>query len=266
MKVACIVPIAALELVGDHTYHMALTHLTLLSPEYCTFYSVRKVGSILIQDNSAFELDRPCSDAEIKDAAEQLNPEIVVVPDSMWNPEENIYLARQYKEEAYKLRAYYPNLKFMGVPHGSEESEFLDNLQDLLRLGYIDIIGLPKTSARLDIRSRCAGIIADQGRLVHFLGVWDNPIGEVLEGKEFNASRGKDIVLGLDSSYPARLGIAGRTLLEYHPTPKAPDFFLPAEEMSMPWVKRQLDAFRFLAESDISSEEELKQEYKNGRF
>jgi hypothetical protein len=263
MRAACIVPPAGVSLVKDNTYHLTLAHVALMSKEYSTFYKKigRKKGIFHILDNSAYELEQPLGIDELALACDLTSPDVLVVPDSIWHPAENIRKAVEFEQNVELLREQHPRLRFMAVPHGATYDEYITNIDALAKLQYISILGLSKTAARLDIRWRLAFVVTEQyEKDVHFLGIWDNPIAEALEGKS------NPRVLGIDSSYAFRLGIAGRTILEYKPTPKVIDFTFPTEKINFDWTQRQINAFTYLVESNISSEEELRQEYKNGRF
>ena len=258
MRAACIVPISGLPLVEDFTYHLALVHLATIVPVLAEFYQNKE---FVILDNSAHELGTALAGEILTEAAGKIQPKVLVAPDTLWDAEKNLKMIKDFEPEAMELRKLLPDIQFMGVPHGTEEDELQENLDALLEIEYLNFVGLSKAFPRYGLnRGVAAERVVATGRKVHFLGIWADPIAEVFEGK------GVEGVIGIDSSYATRLGIAGRTLLECHPIPKALEFFLHAEELNWDWTQRQIKAYRYLIESDISSVAELHQEYKNGRF
>jgi hypothetical protein len=261
MRAACIVPVEGLDLIEDFTYYLALAHLVLADPDVATFYRERAEGAFLILDNSAHELGEALSVERLIEAASLTNPDVLVVPDKIWDAEASLRLVENFKETATSLKSTYPGLQFMGVPHGHDSEQLDGSLGVLLGTEYLDIIGLPKTYPRLELsRGAIAKQVGASGKKVHFLGIWQDPIREVLDGKAV------DSVMGVDSSYAVRLGMAGRTLLEAFPTPRPLDFLIPREDLNLSWIKRQVAAYRYLVESPVSSEAEIKQAYKNGEF
>ena len=262
MKVANIVPITALPLIEAHTYRLALAHIALASVPYAHFYTYGSTANpFTILDNSVFELGKPLPIPSLTTAVDSLRPSLLVVPDSIWDAEENLLLAQKFERVVPELRDFHPTLEFMVVAHGQSPKELKENLQGLLRLDYPTYIGLSKQSRRAGLRPELAQQAALEGMKVHFLGVWEDPVAETLEGKELGV-----VVTGLDTSYAARLGLIGRTLLEPYPTPPSLDFFADEDSYNSDWLSRQLEALRWLAESDVSSVAELEQEYKNGKF
>ena len=272
MKAACIVPPSFLDLVRDHQYHMALAHIAVVDNDYSAFFRKQdrpQSTAKVILDNSVHELKESVSASMLKDAIERIRPNYVVVPDAIWEPARNLRLARAFSEEVDELQQLDWKLEFVGVPHGQDPEEHYRNMVGLCKLPYISVLGLNKATRRQGVRASLAKTaITELGRQVHSLGLWADPIAEVLELKEVEAEF-PGTILGFDSSYPFRLGLLMRTLFEPRPTPPAPNFSLERRDLTrehISWIKRQLEAFRYLVEGPVSSEEELRQEYKNGRF
>ena len=269
MRAACIVPPSFLDLVRDHQYHMALAHITMIDPGYCHFFKRRIHYSKVILDNSVHELKESVSEGALRRAIELTRPDYVVVPDAIWEPEKSLRLAKSFKAEARKIIEDGWEVQFVGVPHGQSPDEHYKNAVDLWGLSYISVIGLNKETRRQGARASLARkAVGRLGAQIHSLGLWDDPIAEVLELKEIESEFPGSIV-GFDSSYPFRLGLLMRTLLEPRPTPPGLNFALEQRNLTrehIGWIKRQLDAFRYLVEGPISSEAELQQEYNNGRF
>lgn len=265
MKAACIVPISALSLIEDHSYYLALAHIALGSSAYASFYRSRSKETFVILDNSVHELGKPLEPFLLAQAMQLTKPDLLVLPDNMWDPEENLALARTFLLSVPELADIFPRLQLMAVPHGRNASEYTCNLEALLDLSPsqypLTYVGLGKIARRLGLRTILAKQAISAGKKVHFLGAWEDPVAELLEGKELG-----EAVTGIDTSYVTRLGLLGRTLLEPFPTPPSLDFLADEDTYDMDWLKRQLEAFRWLAEGPASTAGELEQEYKNGRF
>lgn len=268
MRAACIVPPSFLDLVRDYQYHMALAHIAVVDLDYCNFFRRRPTAKVIL-DNSVHELKEAVPEGVLRTAIERTLPDYVVVPDAIWEPAKSLELARSFRREADALLEAGWKLQFVGVPHGQDPAEHDKNMTELCKLSYISVLGLNKATSRQEVRVSLARKAIDElGKQVHSLGLWADPIAEVLELKELEAEF-PGAILGFDSSYPFRLGLLMRTLLEPRPTPPALDFSLGRENLTrehVSWIKRQLEAFRYLVESPVSSEEELRQEYRNGRF
>ncbi len=267
MKAACIVPSSFLDLVREHEYHMALAHIAIVDSDYSEFHV--QYGGQVILDNSVHELRESVSEQLLRDAIERIHPNYVVVPDAIWEPDKSLRLAKDYEQQANALLAEGWTISFVGVPHGNDPAEHYGNMAALCQFPYISIMGLNKATQRQGIRATLARqAITEFGKKVHSLGLWAEPLEEVLELKEVEAEYPGSII-GFDSSYPFRLGLLMRTILEPKPTPPALDFSLGKKDLTrdhIGWIKRQLEAFRYLVEGPVSSEAELRQEYKNGRF
>ncbi len=269
MRAACIVPIGFLDLIESHEYYMALAHVAIIDSDYSQFFKNRSSDSRVILDNSVHELKEAVSSTVLRDAVKRVSPDYLVVPDAIWEPERSLWLAQSFKREVPSLQEINQDLEFVGVPHGQDEQEHYKNMKDLCELTYISILGLNKATQRQGARvSLAKKTVTEFGKRIHSLGLWADPVAEVLALKEVEAEFPGSII-GFDSSYPFRLGLLMRTLLQPKPTPPVLDFSLERRALTrehIGWIKRQLEAFRYLVESPVSSEEELRQEYKNGRF
>jgi len=266
MKSANIVPIEYLDQIEDHTYFMALAHLVLESNEYAAFYKRHaEMGHTVILDNGVFELGSPLSFDNLYSAVEITGASIVVAPDYMHEPERTLYETRNFKHVAEELKGFYPDIQFMGVPHGFTPSQHYQNASDLITTGYLDILGICKAPERQGFRAAFVDWTEQQGLKAHALGVLLNPIQEVLLLKGSKAYASGSLT-GIDSSIAFVLGHYGRTLLEWSPRPGSIDFGTTKEGSLVEWTQRQLKAFQWLVESDCSSWEEIEAEYANGRF
>lgn len=268
MKAANIVPIDFLDLLPESaSYFMALAHLVGTSSRYSDFYEGKSAtGATVILDNGVFELGKPMELGPLTHAITAIDPTIVVAPDYIYEPERSLWEATMFKSRAMSLKEERPDLQFMCVPHGYDYNEHVINAEELRKLDYFDVFGICKAPERLGVRCELAeGILKFSPHSVHMLGIYLDPVKEVLAMKELNAKY-PGRVLGVDSSIAYALGMAGRTLLEASPRPAEPDFAKTKEGVHVKWVQRQIKAFQWLVESDCSSEEELEQEYKNGKF
>jgi hypothetical protein len=186
---------------------MALAQL-LYQTDYITYFKqIRRGdhGSVVIMDNGAAE-GGAMSPEELIGQADQLRPDVLVVPDVIQDPDASYGAACSFLEHkdwlAYKEMM--PLTQLMMVPHGATYSEWLRDLDRLLSLDP-QIIGVARAHTRLapdaPIHGR-ASLVREVFRhskrvRVHLLGLTENPVELFPIAREFGAR-----VMGVDTALP----------------------------------------------------------------
>lgn len=211
MKFAVICPIPLLQKYATtSTYHMALTHLVLESPEYAEFYKERKKrGDFVILDNSLIELGEAADMEKVLRAADMIKPDEIVLPDVFRKKDETIYAIELALYNYGKEMSKY---KLMAVAQGETTEEWIDCYRALGEYPEIHTIGIPKVLTDItgcnagryeicDYLSRHGLVHLDKDH--HLLGVWANPWPEIPKCSQFYWLRGVDTIL------PVLMGMLG---------------------------------------------------------
>ena len=132
MKLAFITPTDLCETYATQSdYHLVLTHVYEADERYRNFYKGRvAAGDFVILDNSAYELGGSVSLDRLEDAAADLNPAAVFLPDTRFDMMKTL----RDTEHALKVWEDAPWKKF-AVPQGSNFQEVITCYQELLKLG-----------------------------------------------------------------------------------------------------------------------------------
>lgn len=218
MRTALICPTEFLTDVQPFSdYHLALTHKVIFDRRYCDFYRERsKAGDFIILDNSAVEnsaRSRPLKDVVL--AAVLIRPKVVVLPDYLFdshktlNELENALRSPQLRF----LRRVIPGIKLCAVVQGVDPDDWLEcaSILNDSRNG-IDILGIPMlTTSLFGSRFEALKKIArGMKKQCHLLGFWNGvPLDEVRKEAGF------DFVMGVDTSKPVKLAIAGKSLSQW---------------------------------------------------
>ncbi len=130
-KVATIVPIAHLPMIAEHDRFMALVHL-LDDHLYNAFYKARvDEGKWVILDNSTVELGEPYPMEKYIPAAIRLGASEILLPD--WLFDKNRTLEEADVSMDLAGAAGYEG-RYMGVPQGATQEEWIDCLRQMLRM------------------------------------------------------------------------------------------------------------------------------------
>jgi hypothetical protein len=122
---------------GTRVY-LALAHQILENTQYRNFYAHQRAeGHYVILDNSAFELGSAIDDNLLVRAAEYIQPNEVVLPDSLFNADETLRRVTAFME-----RRVLTDINFMAVPHGATIDEYITCYSKLCNLPGVTTIGV----------------------------------------------------------------------------------------------------------------------------
>lgn len=139
MRVAFITPTPMLQQFATKSdYHLVLAHIYKEDAAYREFYKERvAAGDFVILDNSAYELQEAVNVQIILECAKDLNPTAVFLPDSRFDKDRTIALAREAKEV---LSGH--GWKLLGVPQGNDLRSILECYRWMGSQDWIDGFGL----------------------------------------------------------------------------------------------------------------------------
>lgn len=192
---------------------MALTHLVLTDNQQATYFANRAAHGIrVLLDNSAYELEtitgRGMNAEPVLQAAEQINAHVVICQDVVDDGPGTVETTRNFLQQAHDL-APPGRYQFMGVPQGTNSSEWLTCYRKLLDLPGLHLIGLSKLSvprsfaapvaeARLTCLDTILTLPGDPPKPLHLLGGDRSLIWELRQHHQ----RGHDMFIsGNDSSH-----------------------------------------------------------------
>lgn len=227
MRAALISPTEFLDEVQSFSdYHLVLTHKVIFDRKYQEFYRKRsKAGDFIILDNSALEnkaRSKPLKDIVL--AAVLIKPSVVILPDFLFDSDRTLdELENALRSPQLRfLRRVIPNIKLSAVVQGVDRDDWLECFYILNDdKNGIDVLGIPMLTthlfgSRYEVLRKIAKRVKKQ---CHLLGFWHGvPLEEIKREAEF------DFVLGVDTSKPVKLAIAGKCLDEWLSLEKDRDF------------------------------------------
>lgn len=242
MKVALITPTPMLEKVATRSkYQFVLAHIYARDSAYRKFYQQRAaVGDSIIIDNGAYEFGESVSLNEIKQCAEELHPEVLVLPDARFDRVRTLELAKQ-SIDILKGTAKY----LLGVPQGKNLEDILLCYAELHQLS-IDGYGLYEEIgdvAGLKTRANFLQYLEEHdlhkyGKYFHMLGM-EEDLTELKKIASFHWVDGidscKPIVYGLNHIWLHDNG----TTLPYPHRPK--DYFNRRSIPCLPAIYNNID-------------------------
>ena len=222
-------------------------------PYYREYFLERKsFGDTIILDNGAYELGKSVNLTKLLEAAEALQPQILVLPDELMNGMSTVRLVREFIQIYLSngLNAILPNTEYMVVPQGASPKEWRQCLADLVALNYpFTYWGVPKVSHLVFGGTRltqCKEIIRVVPEAkIHLLGIWSDPISEVLEARKLKQ------IISIDSKVPVNLGLAGRSLSEHHPKPISANYVHEYDAFPT-WTEKQVRKFLDICEGKLT--------------
>lgn len=180
IRPAHILPIGRLIRYTD--MHMALTHLVeSAGSRYNEFFKELPDSDYIILDNSVIELGEPVNLDRLLKAADTINADEIVIPDSYKNKEETIRLMYYYLDRLVNKNVPY---KIQVVPHGDNIQEWVKCYKEISSVNEVDVIGVPKVTSSLmggeyGRVSLLKVINMFKGNQIkkphHLLGIWNNP-------------------------------------------------------------------------------------------
>lgn len=220
---------------------------------YREYFLERKaMGDTVILDNGAYELKKSVDLSYLLKVAEELQPQILVLPDELMNGQSTVRLVREFIQTHLNdgLKARLPTTEYMVVPQGASPEEWRKCLSGLITLDYpFTYWGVPKVSHLVFGGTRltqCKEIVeAIPEAKIHLLGIWSDPIGEVLEARKISQ------VVSIDSKIPVTLGLAGRSLSEHHPKPISANYVYEWDAFPT-WTVKQVHRFLEICEGKLT--------------
>jgi len=198
MKVSHIVPGSLLSLIEGQDYHLVIPALLSQDEDYVAYYSEDRGFKIL--DNGAAE-DDVQSIVHLMQWAEQIKADEIVIPDVIGNSRMTLNLANTWK--GYDVKPY----KLMGVVQGSNHSEMLTCLTEMLKMSHISTLGLPRHCVSFHPRMRYLlaerALALNPHKPIHLLGVNSEQPYEVADLTVLPNVR------GIDTSFPTFCGMSG---------------------------------------------------------
>jgi hypothetical protein len=119
---------------------MSLAHLILTDAQYKQHYSrLYKKYTVVILDNSAFELGAAMNDVDLIEAAESIQPDEIVLPDILFNADQTLSRIKQFLAKHIQD---IQGLSLMAVPHGNTLDEYLDSYVAIAAMPEVTTIGI----------------------------------------------------------------------------------------------------------------------------
>jgi hypothetical protein len=179
---------------------------------YLEFYADRsKKGDMVLLDHSPKVPRAPVSPDLLVEMIGRIGPRAVVLPNMDLTPEKTVSLSEAFVSEHAEL---------------TEEVEFIGMLQgyDMESLGWCssrlagmcEYLGLPASVEKVEKRHNVIEELGITNKAIYF-EVYDDPTAEIPWDHN---------VIGIATSWPARLGIDLRPIDQYRPTPKPLNFAL----------------------------------------
>lgn len=197
MKVGIVAPIKLLNKYCTTNVQYCFPRLLMNSKEYRSFYNTRQeLGNTIILDCRRITWKRsPEFLPVVQEALRYVKPNWVVLPSVMYNVPETLTVVKEH------LRVLPKNLRFVGCLEGTTEEEVKRCKRQLSKMG-LDKFAIP---------SHLYHTYKNEEAM--YLGLHTNP--EELVG--YNGI--------LITSLPVRLGLQGRFLIDYLPSPPPLTFY-----------------------------------------
>lgn len=204
--------------LGD--YFLLLAH-DVLDPKYqkryADFFSNR--DCTIIMDNSVIELGTSCNAANLLEACQIVNATCVVMPDVLQDGTSTLKSTDRFLNDWHALPSINRNFQKMFVPQGSMTQDYIACVQNGFTLfaSNIDWIGIARnvTGRIVSTRGLTVSLIIREASLrklatpkIHLLGYSHNLNDDFGTARIF-----KDVVSGIDSAVPLRLGMQGRSIV-----------------------------------------------------
>jgi hypothetical protein len=185
---------------GD--YHLLLAHDVAdqkNADQFSSLFLERDRGTFVIMDNSLVELGEPVDEFTMAYACELVRPNVVVLPDKLWDSAATIEMHKRAIDKWSKLGM----TSFMAVLQGKNRQGILDCIKAFMDDPAIKMWAVPRVigqdyGTRMGFIKRLRDI--DPHRPIHLLGFSDNIIDDMLCAKIPG-------VAGIDSAVPIRAGL-----------------------------------------------------------
>ena len=204
-------------------YHLTLAHdIVANAAEYHEVYVNELIANdrfarLVIMDNSCVELNAPVNTQMIKDAADIIRPNVIVLPDEYLDCRGT--LDSTYKglldlgQKNYNYSGV-AQVEFMAIPQGNTWEQWVTCLEGILRLNPIKWIGIPRNlQQNLGVSRFQAMRVVDMmapDKKMHMFGFSDNLEDDIMSC--WLAARMGLQLYGIDSNVPIRQGIQGKPI------------------------------------------------------
>ncbi len=208
-NVVVISPVSLLEQFSTR-HHLVLTQYYLRYPGYAEFYrDRRRAGDFIILDNGAAELKESITVGDIMKVANELHPNLVVAPDTIYNMEATLHSTAIFIGVYARMLAD-KQIGIMAVPQGSNRVEWEACYNAFNENPAVSWLGIsmfytPKFDKRLEALKVIAPTVQ---KPCHLLGLWNNPY-DLLEERKF------DFVKSVDTAKPIEFALEGLTLEQW---------------------------------------------------
>lgn len=171
MNIAHIVPVKQMYLIEDQPIAMFLTHLVENYPEYEHFAKNFKGYKIL--DNSLIEVGKAMSIGRVIDAACRIHADEIILPDVFRSSGPTLHAVESGLTTIDTMgmsQAFY----VMAVAQGHSAETFKQCYEALEKINEIDVIGIPKITAKLHPKGRpyFEPLWFNSHKSIHLLGLW----------------------------------------------------------------------------------------------
>lgn len=199
MKVALIAPLPLVKKYGEWSdYHLVLAHFVLKAKKYAEYYRQKsRNGEHIILDNSSIELGHPLPEAQLRKAADLVEPTEIVVPDYLGDHVDTLKALKAARTSwAWALSA----ARFMFIPQGSTLKAWMFALGYARAVPEVWALGVPKyVESHLGVKR--PDLVEDLYRQrfissctrLHLFGVHRNPIEILRYAREELPVRGIDM-------------------------------------------------------------------------
>lgn len=204
-----ITPVSLLEEFSTH-HHLVLTQYYRGCKAYREFYQKRRWdGDFIIQDNGAAELKASIQISDLIAVAEDLHPNVIVAPDTIYDAEKTLKSTGEFVEQ-YWFQLQSLGVEIMAVPQGSTMGEWFSCYEVFNTAPHISWLGIsmfytPTFNHRADVLKRIASTVS---KPCHLLGLWDNPL-DLLEERQY------DFVRSVDTAKAVEFGFEGLQLRDW---------------------------------------------------
>jgi len=214
MRVATILPIPFLPLVGSDDYHMCLAHLLHHRAYRDFFVAQAQMGHFVLMDNGVVETGFAKPTAELFALADAVHPTQVCLPDSINDRRATLALFRSAVSQWDKSTGF----ETMAIPQGETLEEWISCASHMLRAAEVTdgvtAMGITKflegkVACRADAIENVPGLV-DSDLDLHLLGVLGSDPTEIWRTEQRLPGR----IRGCDSGIAAIYTQAGLVLGE----------------------------------------------------
>jgi hypothetical protein len=201
---------------GGDSYHLPLAHDVIREPKkygqlFGTMENEHKYNRVVILDNSVIELGLSVDVNIIKDAAEIVRANVIVLPDVLLDTDKTIRDCRKAVDEWDRIFTDSTLLKytFMVVPQGTNRMDWARCAEAFAGDSRIGWWGVPRNYNIKGLGSRRDAVeilrAVDPSKCIHLLGFSDDIVDDVLSARHPN-------VAGIDSAVPSRAASLGLSM------------------------------------------------------